>query len=400
MNKHIQKVSSILSILFLNFFMHSAEEKTLKNNTSYQKAVIINPVIDMNNSYPAPPKELPIAPGFNQYNCQRAHQGLFNELVSIIDERHNATDPNKSMVEIAFDDIDYKGDGTSTFWTYKKNILPLNEDTNLQIINSIPNPSYGSEPTIVLIWPWNNFSVGTRFKYISENEIEYGTEFIPGYIIKYYDHKNNLEIIDTIPQIDALQEYKETPDHHRDLFVSIVNQLINRVNIEYPGHAIPYVWGGSSFIHTCLSDHYWNDNNAWHRYKKNSIYHGYDCSELIVRMAKIAGIHFPWKTTPAIQAKKRALSETQKLENGDIIWIQGHVMIISDLEKNELIHARGYTSGYGSVHKACLSEVFHNVENYEQLLTMYRTDQPLTLKVKNGDVFKTWDLFKLLKLID
>ncbi len=72
---------------------------------------------------------------------------------------------------------------------------------------------------------------------------------------------------------------------------------------------------------------------------------GYDCSEFVMRMAKIAGVDFPWKTTTAIERSRRALDSQDLLEEGDLIWVQGHVMVVSNIERNEIIESRGYGSG-------------------------------------------------------
>ncbi len=119
-----------------------------------------------------------------------------------------------------------------------------------------------------------------------------------------------------------------------------------------------------------------------------------------MRMAKIAGIDFAWKTTTAIRHGQRALMQDDMLQDGDLIWIQGHVMIVSNMQENELIEARGYASGYGCVHRIKLSDMFEDVNSYDDLLERYHTHASLSLKNKQGEFYLKADKFLLLKLIE
>ena len=92
-------------------------KKTTSNSTLPYKAVINKPVIDMNSSTPTT-KNLFASPGTNK-SCGRSHQGLYNELVTCIEEKDD-------FVKIFFRNIKYNTNAsTSFFWTEKKNITPL-----------------------------------------------------------------------------------------------------------------------------------------------------------------------------------------------------------------------------------------------------------------------------------
>lgn len=356
-----------------------------------RKGVITCPVEDMFTNY-SHHNNLPASP--DQYGCGRAHQGLFNEECDILEE-----DKEKHALKIAFKKIKYSIDkNPNIFWVSDKNIIPLDEIKNKEIIQTIPDSEYGKRNTIVITYPWQDssgtkYSVGTRFKH--KPELDHDNY----YTIEKADFKNNKIIYDRIPHENAIKEIKTNADEHRKLFIKNINQLINRVN--QTNMVIAYIYGGSSFIHSHESNDYYKENGRWYRNnKQENSYTGYDCSEFIMRMAQIAGIDFPWKTTWAIQANKKALTDNDSLENGDIIWIKGHVMIVNDIEKNELIHARGYTSGYGSIHRVPLSEIFEDVITYDDLLQRYKNKQNLTLKDKQGNNSTIADTFLLLKLID
>ena len=75
-------------------------------------------------------------------------------------------------------------------------------------------------------------------------------------------------------------------------------------------------------------------------------------------------------------------------------------MIISSIERNEIIESRGYASGYGCVHRITLDECFEGVAIYDDLLERYYTNQAIKFKDKQGVTTEKIHAFKLLKLID
>ena len=353
-----------------------------------ETGIIKNPIIEMNNSFPPTSHDAAASPGITNKNCRRSHQGLYNELVEILEEKDDA-------LKITLKNVSYTTNGTvSTFWTDKKNILRLSEIEDSDILKTIPHSEYGQEQTIVLTYPWKNFSVGTRFK----RQTDFDSDTTYGIVRS--DYIDNQIIFDSIPHENAIEENQQNSAATRALFVKNINDIVTRVSFNDSHDVIPYVWGGSSFIQPHKNNDFYEENGSWERKEKKNMYTGYDCSEFVMRMAKIAGINFPWKTTTAIQQGQRALTENDILENGDIIWIQGHVMIISSIEENELIEARGYKSGYGCVHRIKLIDAFEDVTNYDDLLQRYHSNQSLNLKNKQGDFYLKADTFSLLKLID
>jgi cell wall-associated NlpC family hydrolase len=353
-----------------------------------QKGVIKYPIIEMNDSFPPTPHDDAVSPDITNKNCRRSHQGLYNELVDILEEKDNA-------LKISFKDVSYTTNGTlSTFWTEKQNILLVSDVEDSNILETIPHSEYDQDQTIVLTYPWKNFSVGTRFKRKTDfdSDTSYG-------IVKA-DYIDNQIIFDSIPHENAIEEKHQDPTTARALFVKNINDLITRVSLDTSDSIIPYVWGGSSFFHAHKDTDFYKKNGSWERKEKKNMYTGYDCSEFVMRMAKVAGIDFPWKTTTAIQQNQKALTKNDILEDGDLIWIQGHVMIISSIEANELIEARGYSSGYGCIHRIKLRDAFEDILNYDDLLQRYYNNQSLNLKNKQGDFYLKADNFLLLKLIN
>ncbi len=379
-------------ILSLFFFVFLSSNLCYGNSSESLRsslfAVIKEPVIEMSTSFP-PPYNQPASPDLKK--CSRAHQGLFNEIVEIIEVQDD-------FCKIACPKLAYGIDGLTrqilnTFWINNKDVIMLN-DLDSSITSMIPHPLYAREPTIVLIYPWQQFSVGTRFKHLPVYDID------DSYAIAYLDFENNQIKYNVVPRSDGLPEINLTLSAARHLFVTLINNLVDRVALSEPGHVIPYVWGGSSFLFGYSHDDFFNDDGAWQRNGSNGLYAGYDCSEFVMRMAQIAGICFPWKTTSAMEKSLHAFSDEDVIEEGDLIWIPGHVMIISNCTKNEIIQSRSYSSGYGCVYRCAVSECLADINSLSELHEWYKQKKKIRLKNKRGMPAEKENPFKLLKLIN
>ncbi|CAN5136452.1 hypothetical protein BH09DEP1_BH09DEP1_8170 [soil metagenome] len=357
-------------------------------NSAQILAVINKTVIEMNSNCPAP-QNLPLSP--ETKSCPRAHQGLYNELVAC----QECTDEH---VKITFPHVIYGYDPENSviknsFWASKKDLTPLNE-LNANLKSHIPHADYAHTPTIVLIYPWKNFSLGTRFTHVPSHDNCHS------YAIAKIDYNQQSIALDFVPHENAIIEIRQSTQERKKLFASLINNLIDRVTASGKANIIPYVWGGSSFIEPYTDGNFYQSAGAWHRDCTNNPYSGYDCSELVMRIAQIAGIDFPWKTSTAIQRALTEICPEDSIQNGDLIWVPGHVMIISNSEKNELIEARGYSSGYGCVHRITLDECFADITTYDDLRTHFKNGTPIQFKDRNGNVLEKKHPVQILKLAD
>ena len=194
-------------------------------------------------------------------------------------------------------------------------------------------------------------------------------------------------------------EVKKSVQDCRKLFVATLNNLLDYVELLPGNKVIPYVWGGSSCLSFSEDGKFLDDGKCWVRSEYPIIYTGYDCSELVWRLARISGLDEQiYKTTLPLWQNGHALTDTDVLEDGDLILIPGHVMIVSSISGNELIESSGYGFGYGSVHRVGLPQRFEGITSYDELLKAYQAHQPLTLLQRDGSIQKQYPEFKLVKL--
>lgn len=123
-----------------------------------------------------------------------------------------------------------------------------------------------------------------------------------------------------------------------------------------------------------------------------------DCSCLVLRAAQIAGLPYYFKNTTTLVKNLNDVPENESLEEGDLIWFPGHVMIISDLEKHELVDAVSYSSGHGILRSTPLAGFFEGITTYDQLRSVGKEKGKLNLLNKERAVYKTVDQFRLLRM--
>lgn len=119
---------------------------------------------------------------------------------------------------------------------------------------------------------------------------------------------------------------------------------------------------------------------------------------MILRGAQLCGIPYFFKNSTTLAQNLTPLQKNEDLENGDLIWFLGHVIIISDVKNNLVVEARGYEHSYGRVHEASLKTQFNNISTYEDLKKAYLEHIPLERLNLQGIVAKEIPTFKLLKL--
>jgi hypothetical protein len=400
-------VSRLAYIFFLlcfwNVVAHQWDKKEITD-----LAVIIVPVTDVaGRSLSLLPaikdakswySAMPYAPDKGHYACMRLHQLLFNEVVRV---KQILNDEAECELLTCFYH-NAEGKVRRNCWVLKKNLLFLKDLLHKSELECIPLP-YGRESAhisiVTLIWPWHNpktkqtYSVGTRFVRCKKKDTKFS------YAVHMFNPNTHKKELGFISKRSACLENLKKPSVKT--FLDILKKWA------YPSLIIPYVLGGCSIGHRYPHNNFsrssakvaGEDISFWKRYGHSSTpLEGMDCSGLLLRAAQIAGLPYFFKNTRALVDSLRPLKPGESLEEGDLIWYAGHVMIVSDKKKHELIEAVGYDSGYGKVHTIALNKVFENISHYHELLEAYHAQKPLRRLSATEEPYKPLDAIKLLKL--
>lgn len=374
-----------------------------------QKGVILKPVVDLVghpvSSNVVSYHNLPCAGGSqNPFDaCPRAHQLIYHETVEIIkqtDSEYCVHLPHLFYITANNDKPQ------STFWTHKKNITPysqLSKEAQACIPHAYDHKKNGTskQKVIVLTKPWYSkilkftFSIGTRFVLLSENQNG-------GYFtICAVCPKTFQPITLIVPQSHAMIIEQTNLQTARDCFVKLLRSWTR-----LPG-TIPYIWGGCSVTETVRTGRFnhitINCNNklcdAYQQTEiKNDPQSGFDCTGLVLRAAQTAGLPYYYKNSSTIATYLKPVTQAENIQEGDLIWIPGHIIIISDLKKNRVIEARHYSDGYGKVHEIKLNHMFKDIKTFTDLYRTIADHKPLYRLNRDGKISKTITQAKILSL--
>lgn len=354
---------------------------------------------DLTNYY----NNLPFASKHNR-DCPRIHQLLFNEEVTIIEEKDK-----QCLVKIPsiYYELEKSSERFNTFWTLKENLI-TRKDLNILKISLTCFPEAINFQKASQNLPINNitlclpfydpitkmhYSVGTRFVLTPKQE---NNDLRTVYI---FDKKKNKCITTSIPQKLCYQEKNNISLRRRiDNLVALLHLWIKQDGF------IPYVWGGLSFTTSVCKNSTFelNQSHTGIHYVRSSYNElpkkGFDCAGLIARAAQISGLPYYFKNSMTIKKNLNLITDSNKIHEGDILWIKGHVMIVASLKNNTLIEARSYEDGYGKIHEITLSKVFQGIQNFKQLIDCYNAKKTLYRLNDKGIVTSQFKNFALLSL--
>lgn len=379
-----------------------------------QQAVFIKPVVDLFfdqlSLYDATAlvhdlyNKVPLASYNSRYGCMRATQALFNEVVTIEKRVHN---------EICFDSARLFFDapdrtGYRYFWTDAHHLLTFDQLHQKNIDTTIfPDPISIDKPAslynknvVTLTLPWydnvtkKKYSVGTRFVRIPEKDS------LTHLAIKIFDPVTFSIKESAIPQLRCFIETAMSNKARQRSYVSLLKEWVSK-----PRRIVPYVWGGASILDCVMNDNFSTESGMlfgekiayFVRPDMKMPYSGIDCSGLIARAAQIVGIPYFFKNTLTLAHHLQPLKRGEKLEEGDLIWYPGHVIVVSSLAKNEIIESAGYPSGYGKLHALPVERKFAGIKTYQDLLATYFAKKPLKILHRDGHVMRTVNHFVIYK---
>lgn len=362
-----------------------------------RKAVVIVPVADLYGISNPSKNPLDAQPSAG---CPRLMQLLFNECIDIIKEHED-----KVFIAIthAFHiPVHQPHQRITHYWTEKKNIqlletLPQQALTTLPPEINFANKQENTSIVFTLTRPWydsktkQTYSAGTRFVMYGQSKNKYH--------IMFWDFQNSRLIKSHIPIHYGILQTQTDPKKRQQQFVQIARSWADQ---SYG--IIPYVLGGCSFMQKIQS---YNPkiikNEPHYTYVEDASLaqqpiNGFDCAGLVLRAAQSCGMPYFYKNTTTLAHFLQPLKAGEIIEEGDLIWIPGHVMIVSDLKKNLLIESRSFYHGYGKVQEIPLSEEFKEMHTYNDLKHAFLNQKQLHRLNVRGEIIQTITNFKILKL--
>lgn len=382
--------------------------------TPYQ-AITIVPVADLvgqpfaqlnakNNPITSYAK-MPFDAKLGSFACPRLHQLIFNEQVTVIDERD---DEACVLVPNVFFITQASNEKQQLYWTLKKNLMPLAQLRNKKINTAhLPQPvvyeknkTVHHPNTITLAYPYTckalnmTFSAGTRFVKAPQLKDEHVS-------VHALDPQKQTMRQLLLPKKLCVEHKQRTNEEQITLYVKILKLWTQQQN-----GFIPYVWGGCSFGPTCSQDTFvtkaaktHKEDTYWfERPGSNGPCWGLDCTGLVARSAQIAGIPYYFKNTTTLKQFLEPITERSKVHVGDLIWFPGHVMVVGDLQKNTIIEARAYKYGYGKVHEIALAEVFEGITTFDKLVKALNNKETLKRLNRDGSFAHNVKDYKLLAM--
>lgn len=339
--------------------------------------------------------EFPCAPDKGASACLRFHQLKFNELVKV--RTHSAHEVKCEVQHFFYrghDKKEYK-----TAWVLKEDLIFLKDLPYKSVLPHIPPPCRRNVPVsqynkniLTLTQPWfdkktgHTYSAGTRFVRNASADTK------DSYAIFVIASDSLRSRVRHVPREVALVAYPQDIPQATALFVKILKEWAHAQE-----GIIPYVFGGCSYngkivprgfslishIRSGKEISYWQRKNL----QQQSL-SGFDCASMILCAAQICGIPYFYKNSSTLYCEMEMLKKNETIQDGDILWYSGHLMVVSDVKKNLLIEAAGYDTGYGKVHEISIDKVFKRIATYKELVAAYHKKAPLERLHSSGRSLK------------
>ncbi len=337
----------------------------------------------------------------------RVHQLLFNQRVCVVKECSG-----EAYVEVPSVVCQSSAKGCASplrGWVLQKNLVPFsalgkNGDelykipkcSESQVVFSVTHPYYVKQCDTV-------FSAGTQFVLSKKKKNTY-----VGYV---YDAKKGKCVKASFPKKICFISANRSRSQRIKDFISLLKVWANRGST-----FIPYVLGGNSWVSALHTDSVYShrppnmgvvltSSNTYHAYNRedsdSTVKSGFDCSTLIYAAAQVVGLPYYGKNTTTLTHQLRRLKNGDSIEVGDIIWLPGHVMVISKVRGGlRLIQAEGYSSRRraGKVYECAASKIFSDIATTQDLLVHYHYRTPLVCLNKKGKKLSpigNWAVYKL-----
>lgn len=364
------------------FFIKTADANY--NLHDFKKYALIKyPVIDLYGSANLPDTPIPAATR-DSIVCPRIHQGLFNECFEVLEISGNMI---ALSIPWAVYGYDTHGKPLCRYWAERKNIIFIDAIPNHhELLPTIPQYAH-KKNVITLKRPFTGpngtrYSVGTQFVCAQDQHEP------DAFHVMYLDtHIKSLKYF-FIPRSHAFKSKKLSTAESRQDFIKLLTEFVDEIDQQTPYNTIPYVWGGGSFTRA-YSDDFIEDAGRFHRKESETIpLCGYDCSLLVLRFAQIAQVPYNFKTTAMLEKYGKKFTPADTLQEGDLIWLQGHVVVITDIKNTLVTQAVGYENFVGKLHTIKLDQLLKKIHTWDDLLHAYYKKHQVMRLDKFGNNFK------------
>jgi len=302
----------------------------------------------------------------------RTAQLLFNQPVIIKRKRGKEIE-----IEVPYLTYTYGKTSYSLYWTLERNITKLTEQNKPYVPFSTKNCFKLKAPISLR---GKTYTAGTQF--VSAKQYKDTTT------VYAYNSKTNKPEKITVKNSFKVTTPKDFKSK-RKLFVSLCKEWAHQKN-----GFIPYVFGGISIGKPLKSETYTEKKVPFTK-QKNAIFFirkttqqplvGLDCARLLTRAAQMSNLPLYATNTKEFKKVLQPLKKNESVENGDILIWNGHIALISDVEKGLIVEARSYESGYGKVHEIPYSKQLKGITSTKELIAAHFAKTPLARLNKNGN---------------
>jgi hypothetical protein len=319
--------------------------------------------------------------------CCRATQLLFNDQVTIIEQKGEQSFVETSFWHTKTPSLGSPSSRNNRFWTLTTNLQPISTLSPEAQATIPPSPPLKSTQRLVTLWlPWycpethTTYSAGTQFMVKEENNDHYS--------IALYTSHNAQVVESTVPKTVCVLYKTRTHEEKRTLFLQLIRQWAQGIP-----HKIPYVLGGGSIVAT-FENPFFEEKKIKVKEKTHTVFTGregssiphtgVDCSGLIRLACKIAEIPLTATNSKSIAHSLPHLTSHQTIQDGDILFWKGHTAIVSNAKKGLLIESRGYEHNYGVLHEIPYNVELQGITTTAKLKEAYLKKKPIQRLDKEG----------------
>ncbi|NGX31350.1 MAG: hypothetical protein K940chlam8_00717 [Chlamydiae bacterium] len=401
-------------VFILSFFLifTSCSKRVSTDDTQIVQAkpklaIVIVPFSDVLGTSPIAQSQKYVTQRYQNLPCStsqqskwdRAHQVLFQQIVIV--KKENAHEVFIEIPHLLIQKAPHQKPFNLQGWMKKTDLLFLDE-LSQNALAFLPDIDHmltqdTKRPTLCLRQPYTLKE--TKLTLSAATHLIIAKEFKTNYLCYVIDSTKKGFSVAIIPKSIALI----SPKNDRKKQLEIFHQLIKLWAHPKDGF-IPYVLGGSSI--TTFQKSGFNKKtlktkekvtHVYDRTFKTPVKSGLDCSTLIYLAARCARLPYFAKNTTTAFYQLNRVNQATPVKKGDVIFIPGHVMVISSVEPLRIIQSRGYSSGVGHVTENLAQDFLYNIKTVNDLKNAFLKNKPLVYKNSKGKAGKSYKRWQLLQ---